>query len=82
MLIAKLSIDNRGRIQLPSTFVKANDWNPNGKVLLKNHTNKNKVSLEYCRVKEPVIQEQSQEDKERELENKRIEELRAKVGLH
>lgn len=88
MLIAKLSIDGRGRIQLPSTFVKANDWNTNGKVLLKNHTNKSKVSLEYVKEEDlidntsPVKHKKSQGDIDGELERKRVEEIRTKVGLY
>jgi len=88
MLIAKLSIDGRGRIQLPSTFVKANDWNANGKVLLKNHTNRNKVTLEYIKEEDlietlPLIKhKKSQEEIEVELERKRVEEIRTKVGLY
>ena len=49
MLIAKIKVDRRGRVQLPACFVKANDWDESGCILLKNHTHKDKVVLEYVR---------------------------------
>ena len=52
MLIAKIKIDNRGRIQLPSCFVKANGWKEDGHLLLKNHTHKDKIVLEYVKFDE------------------------------
>ena len=52
MLIAKIKVDARGRVQLPACFVKANDWNEGGKILLKNHTHRDKVVLEYVRFDE------------------------------
>ena len=52
MLIAKIKVDRRGRVQLPSCFVKANDWDESGSILLKNHTQKDKVVLEYVRLDE------------------------------
>ena len=55
MLIAKIKIDSRGRVQLPSCFVKANGWNENGEIYLKNHTHKDKVVLEY--VKDNTLKE-------------------------
>jgi len=80
MLIAKLSIDGRGRIQIPSTFVRANDWTADGMVLLKNHTNSRKVTLEYVPYEPPHTP--IQEEVEAEVERKRVEEVRAKVGLY
>ena len=52
MLIAKIKVDGRGRVQLPACFVKANDWDESGCILLKNHTHKDKVVLEYVRFDE------------------------------
>ena len=52
MLIAKIKVDKRGRVQLPACFVKANDWDESGCILLKNHTHKDKVVLEYVRFDE------------------------------
>ena len=52
MLIAKIKVDARGRVQLPACFVKANDWDESGCILLKNHTHKDKVVLEYVRFDE------------------------------
>ena len=52
MLIAKIKVDRRGRVQLPACFVKANDWDESGCILLKNHTHKDKVVLEYVRFDE------------------------------
>ena len=49
MLIAKIKIDSRGRVQLPACFVKANGWDENGMIYLKNHTHKDKVVLEYVK---------------------------------
>ena len=49
MLIAKIKIDNRGRVQLPACFVKANGWDESGVIMLKNHTHKDKVVLEYVK---------------------------------
>ena len=34
MLIAKIKIDSRGRVQLPACFVKANGWDENGMIYL------------------------------------------------
>ena len=45
MLIAKIKIDSRGRVQLPACFVKANGWDENGMIYLKNHTHKDKVVI-------------------------------------
>ena len=52
MLIAKIKVDGRGRVQLPACFVKATDWDESGCILLKNHTHKHKVVLEYVRFDE------------------------------
>ena len=49
MLIAKIKVDRRGRVLLPACFVKANGWDESGCILLKNHTHKDKVVLEYVR---------------------------------
>ena len=53
MLIAKIKIDSRGRVQLPACFVKANGWDENGVIYLKNHTHKDKVVLEYVKLDNP-----------------------------